>query len=240
MIVTMEMTDGRVREFNLGSLCTPDPWGDKRGGSVVVATELDLRLDLMERDARARPGREQLRLDVTRHVASPRGGAGPTVELGEYLDARGRPARMQAAERLPSVSVILAGPAELETTSVIYVSSSGQHKAVAWRQGSGNWLINGTRFEAARRLFYTDSQTTSTSSQACRLFNYVLRSGGEAMTPEDAAEMIGFPYEAIAEAMEAEAANAGMADVESGSQSPTASLIDLDPPDGDGGDDDGE
>ena len=239
MIVTMEMTDGRMREFNLSSMCTSDPWGDKRGGQAVVSTELDLRLDLMERDARVRPGRETLRLDVIRHVARLRGASPQTAALDDYMDSRGRPARVQVAERLPSVTLMLAGPEELAMTSVIYVSSSGQHKAVAWRQGSGNWLVNGTRFEAARRLFYTDSQTTSTSSQACRLFNYVMRSAGAdgEVSPEEAAELIGFPYAAIEEAMEAEAANAGLDDVGAPPDEPpeTAPLVPFG--DEDGGDD---
>lgn len=241
MIVTMEMTDGRVREFNLGSMCTPDPWGDKRGGQAVVSTELDLRLDLMERDARARPGHETLRLDVIRHVARLRGASSQTVALDEYTDSRGRQARLPAADRLPSVSLVLAGPEELAMTSVIYVSSSGQHKAVAWRQGSGNWLVNGTRFEAARRLFYTDSQTTSTSSQACRLFSYVMRSAGAdgELSPEEAAEMIGFPYAALEEAIESEAANAGtqVGDTEPKESASIAPLVPFGD-DGDGGDDD--
>lgn len=201
MNVAIEFLSGRIKEYNMSTLCASDPWSDRQGGDFVCCMEFDLRTDILERTG-------QLRVDYVRHVTNLSGASEETVELDEYVDEQGRPARLAAAMRVPSVSVVLADERELQNASLIRASAAGSQEVVAWRQGHGNWLINGIRFASARREYYTDSMMTSTTSQALRLEHY-LRGAYPDLTREEVAYSIGFPPDALDEAREMELRNAG-------------------------------
>lgn len=201
MIVTIEFDDGRTREFNMSTFCASDPWSRPREGSQVVTTELDLRCDLLMRnpaDDTQGIGYGSLRVDVIRHELSRECA---TVPLDGYVDASGGLPEIPAPLRIPSCSVLLASAEEMERASIVYVSSGGQHKPVAWRQGTNNWIINGVKFEAARRLFYTDAMMTSTNDQAIRLFRDLMAGNPDA-NEEVVANMLGYPVDAIREVIE--------------------------------------
>ena len=203
MVVTIEFTSGRMCEYNTSTFCASDPWSETRAGRPVVACEFDLRLDLLMSQG-------ELRLDVIRHALRPEGAR---VELGEYSGRDGGHPSMVVASRIPTVSMTLASKEEMALASVVYVSSAGAHKPVAWRQGTGGdgeagWLINGVKFESVRRLYYSDTMMSSTSSAAVKLFRYLRNTLPENVMDEAISEVIGFPHDAIKEVMANEAANA--------------------------------
>ena len=203
MVITIEFTSGRMCEYNTSTFCAPDPWSETRAGRPVVACEFDLRLDLLMSQG-------DLRLDVIRHALRPEGGR---VELAEYSGRDGGHPSMVLSSRIPTVSMMLASKEEMAQASVVYVSSAGAHKPVAWRQGTGGegeagWLINGVKFESVRRLYYSDAVMSSTSSAAVKLFRYLRNTLPEQVADEAISEVIGFPYEAIREVIANEMANA--------------------------------
>lgn len=202
MIITEVFTTGRICEFNTSVLCASDPFSNLRQGVYAIAEEFDLRLDLLNRE-------HYLRLDIIRHQYEPGGKAG-TVELPEYTNAQNKEhPKVPVTYRIPTSSIIIATAQELEDVSVIYITTGGQTKVAAWRQGSQNWLINGLQFESARRLYYTDPSTTSTNSAALRLFDYISHMNPE-LEKEQIADSIGYPYDAFAEIIESEKAQVGM------------------------------
>lgn len=200
MKIAIEFLSGRIKEYDTSTFCASDPWGDRSGSPFVVSIEFDLRTDLVE-------GTGQLRLDIIRHTARLDGKADSYVELDEYVTGDGKPARMPATERVPSCSVVLADERELECASLVSVEVAGDKKVVLWRQGRGNWLVNGVRFDSAQRTFYSDATATSTTSQALRLANYIANAYPD-LTDEEVAYSIGFSPEALEDARRLEGLNA--------------------------------
>lgn len=204
MVITIEFTSGRMCEYNTSTFCASDPWSETRAGRPVVACEFDLRLDLLMREG-------DLRLDVIRHALRP--AEGERIELEEYSGRDERHPTLTVASRMPTTSILIASKAEMRNASVVYVSSAGAHKPVAWRQGTGEpgdagWLINGVKFESVRRLYYSDAIMSSTSAAAVRLFRYLRNSLPDQVADADIAEVMGFPLESLEEVRRREAANA--------------------------------
>lgn len=194
MIVSIEFQNGRIREYNTRDLCAADPWSDAKKGRRVVLNEFDLRLDLLQTEG-------TLRIDVIRHVTTPPGQDCDTVDFTDYQYADGTNPKLSVAERQPACCVLIAGKAEVAEASLISVTVAGTSRPVAWRQGSGNWLIEGTHFESARRLYYDDKIMASTSIQAVRLFRSIQRAHPE-VSDDLIASAIGFPLPAIFDAEE--------------------------------------
>lgn len=196
MIIAIEYKNGRMKEFDTSSFTTTNAMsgGDKTARNVM--TELDLRLDLVEAVG--------LRLDFYWYDATPQG---QRVDIPGLADSKGNPVCLTAASRRLGTSVLLCSQGGIEQISRIIVQRANGTVDALWRQGSGDWLINGAKFEAQRVLSYTDATVTSMNSQAVFVFRY-MKKANPRMTDEEICRLIGYPLEAYREIQLDEAKNA--------------------------------
>lgn len=196
MIIAIEYKNGRMKEFDTSAFTTTNAMsaGDKTARNVL--TELDLRLDLVDEIG--------LRLDFYWHDATPQG---QRVEIEGLTDSTGNPVCLTSASRRLGTSVLLCSRMGIKQISRIIVQRANGTANVLWRQGSGDWLINGARFEAQRVLTYTDTNVSSTNSQAVAVFKYLRQSDPE-MADDEICNLIGYPLEAYKEIRFAESKNA--------------------------------
>lgn len=196
MIIAIEYKSGRMKEFDTSSFTTTNAMsaGDKTARNVM--TELDLRLDLVETVG--------LRLDFYWYDAAPQG---ERVEIPGLMDSKGNPVCLTAASRRLGTSVLLCSLGSIEQISRIIVQRANGTVDALWRQGSGDWLINGAKFEAQRVLSYTDANVTSMNSQAIFVFRY-MKKANPRMTDEEICSLIGYPLDAYKEIQLDEAKNA--------------------------------
>lgn len=195
MIISIEFRDGRVKEFNTQSLTAADPWKCGLEGARAIVTEFDLRCDLL--DFGSGGGEEGLRLDIYYDTL------GEKDHASALLDDVA--AQSALANHWLAGSVNLASPEEMRRASIVTCESAGRAEVVAWRQGTGNWLISGGRFRAMARTCYTDANTTSTNSQAVMIANYLAKAS-PGLDEADIARAMGFPYEAYVDVLTSEAA----------------------------------
>lgn len=192
MIVAADYRDGRIREFDLSLFTSPNAMTAFDRGSVNIATTVDLRLDKLDEDG--------LRLDYFWYdVAKSR----EQKTLDGVEDQDGEAVSVYVAPRRAAFSVTLLEPFELEDVVRVTVHRAGQPIQAAWRQGSGNWLINGVAFDAARIIAYSDSGIVSMNKQAYSVHSYLMKANPD-LTTEEAAVAMGYPPEAFAELMEDE------------------------------------
>lgn len=190
MVVTIEYSNGRVTQFDTGALTSAAPFDamskESEGGAArVVMTRLDLRTDLLFTGG-------DLRIDVWYYSAFPDRPLSSVSDLGFE----------QACANLASAtSVVLATSRGLKGAMRIIQSNGGSERLVAWRQGSGDWLINAAKFDAARAKLYQDATVESNNATAAEMFNILKRSKDD-VSEEEAAEAIGYPLEAIQEAID--------------------------------------
>ena len=196
MIIAIEYKNGRMKEFDTSAFTTTNAMsaGDKTARNVM--TELDLRLDLVETVG--------LRLDFYWYDAAPQG---ERVEIPGLMDSKGNPVCLTAASRRLGTSVLLCSLGGIEQISRIIVQRANGTVDALWRQGSGDWLINGAKFEAQRVLSYTDANVTSMNSQAIFVFKY-MKKANPRMSDEEICRLIGYPLEAYMEIQLDEAKNA--------------------------------
>lgn len=196
MIIAIEYKNGRMKEFDTSAFTTTNAMsaGDKTARNVM--TELDLRLDLVDKVG--------LRLDFYWYDATPQG---QRVEIKGLTDSMGNPVTLTSAARRLGTSVLLCSKEGLNQVSRVIVQRANGTVDALWRQGSGDWLINGAKFEAQRVLSYTDAKFTSMNSQAVFVFKY-MKKANPLMTEEEICDLIGYPLEAYKEIQLDEAKNA--------------------------------
>lgn len=196
MIIAIEYKNGRMKEFDTSAFTTTNAMsaGDKTARNVM--TELDLRLDLVDKVG--------LRLDFYWYDATPQG---QRVEIKGLTDSMGNPVTLTSAARRLGTSVLLCSKEGLNQVSRVIVQRANGTVDALWRQGSGDWLINGAKFEAQRVLSYTDTKFTSMNSQAVFVFKY-MKKANPLMTEEEICDHIGYPLEAYKEIQLDEAKNA--------------------------------
>lgn len=187
MIIAIEYKGGRVKEFDTSAFTATNAMsaGDKTARNVM--TELDLRLDLVDTVG--------LRLDFYWYDATPQG---ERVDIPGLMDSKGDPVSLTAAARRLGTSVLLCSREGIKQISRIIVQRANGTVDALWRQGSGDWLINGAKFEAQRVLSYTDGNVTSMNSQAVFVFKYMKKTH-PMMTDNEICELIGYPLEAYNE-----------------------------------------
>lgn len=187
MIIAIEYKGGRVKEFDTSAFTATNAMsaGDKTARNVM--TELDLRLDLVDTVG--------LRLDFYWYDATPQG---ERIDIPGLMDSKGDPVSLTAAARRLGTSVLLCSREGIKQISRIIVQRANGTVDALWRQGSGDWLINGAKFEAQRVLSYTDGNVTSMNSQAVFVFKY-LKKTHPMMTDNEICELIGYPLEAYNE-----------------------------------------
>ena len=193
MEIAVEFADGRIREFNTSAYTASDPFTRRNPddpSEEAIVTELDLRLDLLET--------EGLRLDIYTNTISR--GQPEELNIVEALGHDGEKSTAQVATRHIYATVFLMSRAELANATNILVHRCGETTAVAWRQGSGSWLINGMRFASVARETYADSRVASNNAQLMNMMRRLGSVDGE-VSPEELAEIVGFPYEAYLEAV---------------------------------------
>ena len=195
MIIAIEYKNGRMKEFDTSAFTTTNAMsaGDKTARNVL--TELDLRLDLVDKDG--------LRLDFYWYDATPQG---QSIKIDGLTDSMGNPVCLTSAARRLGTSVLLCSREGIKQISRIIVQRANGTANVLWRQGSGDWLINGARFEAQRVLTYTDSNVSSTNSQAVFVFKYMKRAN-PSMSDKAICDLIGYPLAAYMEIQKEEAKN---------------------------------
>lgn len=201
MEISVDFEDGRIREFSTSTFTASDPFRGRNPrdpSEETILTELDLRLDLLETDG--------LRLDIYTDTISR--GQPEELDVIEELGHDGERGTAQVSARHIYSTVYLISPSELASATNILVQRCGVTTAVAWRQGSGAWLINGMRFARLAREVYTDAQVVSTNTQVMRMMRY-LKNAYPDESPMDLVELTGFPYEAYAEASAQEGMNEG-------------------------------
>lgn len=196
MIVAIDFKDGRIVEFDANAFTSSDAMRGADRAARNAMTEFDLRLDKI--------GEVGLRLDIYWHDIQ---SASSEVEIEGEFDTKGAPVRLPRAQRKRGASIVIATPEELEGAARVMVYRANQPVQAAWRQGSGDWIINGAQFDAWRVLTYTDARTTSLNAQAAAMFRYIKRQN-PALSDGDAAALMGYPYEALVEIMDAEIAQA--------------------------------
>lgn len=204
MEISVDFLDGRIVEYNTTSLVPADPLRGvvkSDGDAKNYVTEYALRLDLL-----ATAG---LRLDVYYNTLGD-DSSGDRVDMTDELGpvADGRPRLVAAATRRIRGVIYLLSSQELESASYILVRRCGEAVAVAWRQGSGNWLIDGMRFARMARQVYSDAQITSKNAQEAIMMNY-LNNAMPTLSEEELAALTGYPLEAWEEIQEMEMANVG-------------------------------
>lgn len=187
MIIAIEYKGGRVKEFDTSAFTATNAMsaGDKTARNVM--TELDLRLDLVDTVG--------LRLDFYWYDATPQG---ERVDIPGLMDSKGDPVSLTAAARRLGTSVLLCSREGIKQISRIIVQRANGTVDALWRQGSGDWLINGAKFEAQRVLSYTDGNVTSMNSQAVFVFKYMKKTH-PTMTDDEICELIGYPLAAYNE-----------------------------------------
>ena len=189
MIIAVEYKNGRIKEFDTSAFTSGDALSSIERGSRNMMTEFDLRLDRLDEDG--------LVLDVFWY--DPTRAATERV-LDDARDENGHAAVIKCAQRRIGYSVVIVNQRVLELVSRITVYRANGAVQAAWRQGSGNWLIKGSLFEAQRVLTYTDATTTSLNSQACTMFSY-LRRAHPASSDAEIAAMMSYPIDALEEIM---------------------------------------
>lgn len=196
MIIAIEYKGGRVKEFDTSAFTATNAMsaGDKTARNVM--TELDLRLDLVDTVG--------LRLDFYWYDATPQG---ERVDIPGLMDSKGDPVSLTAAARRLGTSVLLCSREGIKQISRIIVQRANGTVDALWRQGSGDWLINGAKFEAQRVLSYTDSNVSSMNSQAVFVFKY-MKKANPSLTDAEICELIGYPLDAYMEIQLDEAKNA--------------------------------
>lgn len=196
MIIAIEYKGGRVKEFDTSAFTATNAMsaGDKTARNVM--TELDLRLDLVDTVG--------LRLDFYWYDATPQG---ERVDIPGLMDSKGDPVSLTAAARRLGTSVLLCSREGIKQISRIIVQRANGTVDALWRQGSGDWLINGAKFEAQRVLSYTDSNVSSMNSQAVFVFKY-MKKANPSLTDAKICELIGYPLDAYMEIQLDEAKNA--------------------------------
>lgn len=187
MIIAIEYKGGRVKEFDTSAFTATNAMsaGDKTARNVM--TELDLRLDLVDTVG--------LRLDFYWYDATPQG---ERVDIPGLMDSKGDLVSLTAAARRLGTSVLLCSREGIKQISRIIVQRANGTVDALWRQGSGDWLINGAKFEAQRVLSYTDGNVTSMNSQAVFVFKYMKKTH-PTMTDDEICELIGYPLAAYNE-----------------------------------------
>ena len=195
MIIAIEYKNGRMKEFDTSAFTTTNAMsaGDRTARNVL--TELDLRLDLVDKVG--------LRLDFYWYDATPQG---QSIKIDGLTDSMGNPVCLTSASRRLGTSVPLCSREGIKQISRIIVQRANGTANVLWRQGSGDWLINGARFEAQRVLTYTDSNVSSTNSQAVFVFKYMKRAN-PSMSDKAICDLIGYPLAAYMEIQKEEAKN---------------------------------
>lgn len=195
MIIAIEYKNGRMKEFDTSAFTTTNAMsaGDRTARNVL--TELDLRLDLVDEVG--------LRLDFYWYDATPQG---DRIEIGGLTDSMGNPVCLTAASRRLGTSVLLCSQRGIEQISRAIVQRANGTVDVLWRQGSGDWLINGARFEAQRVLSYTDSNVSSTNRQAVSVYRY-MKNAHPLMAEDEICDLIGYPLDAYKEIQLEEAKN---------------------------------
>lgn len=196
MIIAIEYKNGRMKEFDTSAFTATNAMcaGDKTARNVM--TELDLRLDLVNEVG--------LRLDFYWYDATPQG---QRVDIPGLTDSKGDPVSLTSASRRLGTSVLLCSREGIKQISRIIVQRANGTVDALWRQGTGDWLINGARFEAQRVLSYTDSNVTSMNSQAVFVFKY-MKKANPLMSEEEICDLIGYPLDAYKEIQLDEAKNA--------------------------------
>ena len=187
MIIALEYKSGRIKEFDTSSFTSPEALRAMERGARNSITEFDLRLDKLDTDG--------LFLDVFWHDLAT---SSTTRVLTDTPDADGYAIEMPIAQRRPGCSIRIANPVVMQDVARIVVQRAGTSDIVAWRQGTGNWLINGARFSIMRALTYTDASTTSINATAIRMYGY-LHAIYPDMTPKEICDLMGYPYEAYDE-----------------------------------------
>ncbi len=187
MIIALEYRSGRIKEFDTSSFTSPEALRAMERGARNSITEFDLRLDKLDTDG--------LFLDVFWHDLAT---SSATRVLSDTPDADGYAIEMPIAQRRPGCSIRIANSAVMQDVARIVVQRAGTSDIVAWRQGTGNWLINGSRFSIMRALTYTDASTTSINATAIRMYGY-LHAVYPDMTPKEICDLMGYPYEAYDE-----------------------------------------
>lgn len=187
MIIAIEYKNGRMKEFDTSAFTTTNAMsaGDRTARNVL--TELDLRLDLVDEVG--------LRLDFYWYDATPQG---DRIEIDGLKDSMGNPVCLTAASRRLGTSVPLCSQRGIGQISRVIVQRANGTVDVLWRQGSGDWLINGARFEAQRVLSYTDSNVSSTNRQAVSVYRY-MKNAHPLMPEKDICDLIGYPLDAYKE-----------------------------------------
>jgi len=212
MVIAIEYKNGRMKEFDTSAFTTTNAMsaGDKTARNVM--TELDLRLDLVNKVG--------LRLDFYWYDATPQG---QRIEIDGLKDSKGDPVCLTSASRRLGTSVLLCSHEGIKHISRIIVQRANGTVDVLWHQGSGDWLINGAKFEAQRVLSYTDGNVASKNSQAVYVFDY-LKKTKPLMTEEEICDLIGYPLDAYKEIQLEESKN--------GEKTTGAKLIEPDDDDG--------
>lgn len=190
MLIGIEYKNGRVKEFDPNTYTSNEAMaGASRGtgGAKNAVTEFDLRLDRIEEDG--------LRLNIYWHDTVNNKGQ---MQLEDVFTLEGEHAVIDVASRRPGCTIMVANKRTLEQISSIRVHYAGGAEQVAWRQGSGDWLIKGTLFNAQRVLSYTDATTTSINAQAVSVFRY-LRAAHPSLSDAEICSMMGYPEDAYRE-----------------------------------------
>lgn len=200
MEISVDYMDGRVVEFNTSDFVASDPFkkqivrDDPKASNVV--TEFQLRLDLL--------AEEGLRMDVyyyTMGSLERSDSVDLTDELGERQGG-GRWVVPAGTRRVEGV-IYLLNKDDLEGAAYILVRRCSETIPVAWRQGSGNWLIDGMRFSRTAREVYSDSNITSRNQQESVMMRY-LHDAYPSLPEEELAGLTGYPYAAWQEIQEME------------------------------------
>lgn len=203
MEISVDFLDGRIVEYNTTSLVPSDPFKGTVASDMTAKnylTEYNLRLDLLETSG--------LRLDVYYNTIG-EVGQGDSIDLTDELGRKGDGSAwvVPAATRRIQGVIYLLSPEELESASYILVRRCGEAIPVAWRQGSGNWLIDGMRFARMARQVYSDALITSKNSQEAIMMNY-LNNALPTLSEEELANLTGYPIAAWEEIRDMETANA--------------------------------
>lgn len=194
MLIVIEYKDGRIKEFDPNAFTSTKALTVASKQPQNVMTEFDLRLDLLEKDG--------LRLDIFWYDTSLDIG---TVDLAGTVDENGRPVQAKRAARKVATSILLINKYALKNVSRIIVQRAGSQVTAAWRQGEGDWLILGAKFDAQRVQTYTDPSTSSANAQAVNVFRYLKRAN-PTMGDAEISTLMGYPLDAIRYIQESESA----------------------------------